>query len=382
MRNGHRTENHRLVAENLQNYFRMIGRPGSGRSKPRGMSMSLPSGTDWCFDSTVGQAARIFVLSLALGVATQASAGPSSEQAKPGRATCFFNEIHHPQAGDIAKATVFIAGVASDGTLASEGTGFVVSDSADGDTQGSRIVTAAHVIEDIERTRDGERWAVFFSDGMPLGEPRKVVRGKPRELSVGGFDLVENDIAVIEITSFNNVAARDRFIALQGLPLTGAGDILVGESSQPPGVSWGFSGAAAIDPGGRVAGVLTGAEFRDRMTLELGSILDADPNGGAVSRPVILPGRSLVVIEPLSDPDILRVLGRSPGLRGSGLRTTVTIAGFPAASCAATSATVEPIDSQAGTRLLSQWRSIGMEGAWYLPPQLGTTKFLPVVKAP
>jgi len=76
------------------------------------------------------------------------------------------------------------------------------------------------------------------------------------------------------------------------------------------------------------------------------------------------------------------VLGRSPELQVSGLRTTVTIAGFPAASCAATSATVEPIDDQTGTGLLSKWRSIGMEGAWYLPPQLGTTKLLPVVKAP
>jgi hypothetical protein len=64
------------------------------------------------------------------------------------------------------------------------------------------------------------------------------------------------------------------------------------------------------------------------------------------------------------------------------LRTTVTIAGFPAANCAATSATVEPINSQAGTKLLSQWRSIGMEGAWYLPPQLGTAKLLSVVNAP
>jgi len=353
-----------------------------GRSNARGRSMSLLSRTDRGRDSTIGQAARIFVLSLALGATTQASAGPPSEPAQLARATCFFNEIHHPQAGKIAKATVFIAAAAPDGTLASEGTGFIVSDSADGGTQGSRIVTAAHVIEDIDTTRDGKLWAAFFSDGMPLGVPRKVLRGKPRALSVGGFDLVENDIAVIEITSFNNVAARDRFIALQGLPLSGGGDILVGESSQPPGVSWGFSGAAAIDPAGRVAGVLTGAEFRDRVTLELGSILHADPNGGAVSRPVILPGRSLVVIEPLSDPDILRVLGRSPGLRGSGLRTTVTIAGFPAASCAATSATVEPIDSQAGTRLLSQWRSIGMEGAWYLPPQLSTTKLLPVLKTP
>ena len=281
-----------------------------GRSNARGRSMSLLSRTDRGLDSTVGHAARIFVLSLALGATTQASAGPPSEQPQLARATCFLNEIHHPQAGKIAKATVFIAAVAPDGTLASEGTGFVVSDSADGGTQGSRIVTAAHVIEDIDTTHDGERWSVFFSDGLPLGEPlgepRKVLRGKPRELSVGGFDLVENDIAVIEITSFNNIAARDRFIALQGLPLSGGDDILVGESGQPPGVSWGFSGAAAIDPSGRVAGVLTAAEFRDRVTLELGSILDAHPNGGAVSRPVILPGRSLVVLEPLSIPDILR----------------------------------------------------------------------------
>jgi len=354
-----------------------------GRSNARGMSMSrLPSGTDRSLHSTVGQAARILVLSLALGLATQASVGPPSKQAKFGRATCFLNEIHHPQAGKIAKATVFIAAIAPDGTLASEGTGFVVSDSGNGGPQGSRIVTAAHVIEGIDTTRDGQRWAVFFSDGMPLGEPRTVLRGTTREVSVSGLDLVDNDIAVIEITSFNSAAARDRFFALQGLPLSGGDHILVGESGQPPGVSWGFSGAAAIDPVGRVAGVLTGAEFRDRVTLELGSILDAHPNGGAGSRPVTLPGRSLVVIEPLSDPDILRVLGRSPELRGSGLRTTATIAGFPAASCAATSATVEPIDSLAGTRLLSKWRSIGMEGAWYLPPQLGTTKLLPVVQAP
>jgi len=62
-------------------------------------------------------------LSLALGAATQANAGRPSEQTKLGRATCFLNEIHHPQADKIAKATVFIAAVAPNGTLASEGTG-------------------------------------------------------------------------------------------------------------------------------------------------------------------------------------------------------------------------------------------------------------------
>ena len=31
--NGHRLKNDRLVAENLQNYFRMIGSPGSGKEQ-------------------------------------------------------------------------------------------------------------------------------------------------------------------------------------------------------------------------------------------------------------------------------------------------------------------------------------------------------------
>jgi hypothetical protein len=127
----------------------------------------------------------------------------------------------HPQAGKIADATVFIAVVGADGTLASEGTGFVVSDSADGGAQGSRIVTAAHVVDDADTPRDSQRLAVFFSDGMPLGIPRIVLRGAMRELSVGGFDLIENDIAVIEISSFNDEAAHARFLGLQGLPRYG-----------------------------------------------------------------------------------------------------------------------------------------------------------------
>ena len=75
----------------------------------------------------------MFVFLFALSAAHRSSVGiPPSEQGKVDRATCFLDEIHHPQAGRIADATVFIAVVRSDGTLASEGTGFVVSDSADG----------------------------------------------------------------------------------------------------------------------------------------------------------------------------------------------------------------------------------------------------------
>ena len=293
--------------------------------------------------------------------------------------TCFLNEVHHPQARKIAQATVFIAVVRSDGTLASEGTGFVVSDSRVGGAQGPRVVTAAHVVDGIDATRNGRRLAVFFSDGIELGLPRIVVRGPRSDLSAGGFDLVTNDIAVLEIASFANDAARRRFLAVDGLPLAGGEDILVGETSQPLGVAWGFSGAAAIDPAGRVVGVLTGADFRDRTTLALASILDAAQSGAPVPRAVTLPRRSLIIVEPLQSPDILQALGRSlePKRRVPG--TTVSLVGFPLASCAATSAIVAPINTPAGTRLLSQWRSIGMEGAWYLQPSLGTAKILPTV---
>ena len=138
-------------------------------------------------------------------------------------------------------------------------------------------------------------------NSVPRERSRKFADSSAGErwIRTSGFDLVENDIAVIEITSFNNAAARDRFFALQGLPLSGDDDILVGESGQPPGVSWGFSGAAAIDPAGRVAGVLTGAEFRDRMTLELGSILDAHPNGGAVRSLIYRAQNKRAAVRPL-----------------------------------------------------------------------------------
>jgi len=342
----------------------------------------LASRKDYGLAKSIRRAVRTFVFLFALTTAHHSSVGiPPSTQVRVDRATCFLDEIHHPQAGKIANATVFIAVVGSDGTLASEGTGFIVGDSADGGTQGSRIVTAAHVIDNIDTPRGGQRFAVFFSDGVPLGIPRTVFRGTMRELSVGGFDLIENDIAVIEISSFNDEAARTRFLGLQGLPLYGGGDILVGEAGRPLGASWGFSGAAAIDPAGRVVGVLTSADFRDRTTVKLGSILAANQSGGAVRRPVILPARSLVIVEPLNR-DVLHALGHAPNSRPKRFRTTVTFAGFPTASCAATSATVKPINSRAGTRLLSQWRSIGMEGAWYLPPQLGRKKILPVSKEP
>ena len=60
-------------------------------------------------------------------------------------------------------------------------------------------------------------------------------------LSNGAAYVLDCGVGVIDQYALTGIpfsaAARDRFIALQGLPLSGSDDILVGESSQPPGVS-------------------------------------------------------------------------------------------------------------------------------------------------
>ena len=85
----------------------------------------LLSRKDYGLAKSMPRAARMFVFIFVLSVVDHSSIGtPQSEQGKGDRATCFLDEVHHPQAGKIADATVFIAVVGSDGTLASEGTGF------------------------------------------------------------------------------------------------------------------------------------------------------------------------------------------------------------------------------------------------------------------
>ena len=334
--------------------------------------------------AAIAQRALLIPLMLVLTDAVGFGVGFASPQratlVEPGRAdarTCFLDAILHPHAAAIAEATVFIAMVRSDGLLVSEGTGFVVAGSATGSTQGLRIVTAAHVVGAADGGRDDQHLTVFFSDGMTIGLPRIVVRGASHDITVGGLDLVADDISVIEIAAFNDDVARRRFQALAGLPFDQGDDILVGETGQQlPGASWGFSGAAAVDPSGRVVGVLTGADFRDRTTPTLASILDARSSGGAVPRPVTLPARSLVIVEPLSSKDILHALGRSPKPRTSAAGVVVTLAGFPLANCAVTSATVAPINGKDGTETLARWEKVGIEGAWYLQPQLGSAKYL------
>jgi hypothetical protein len=288
--------------------------------------------------------------------------------------SCFLGHVPHLQARAIEAATVFIALVGADGSLLSQGTGFIVAPSGTEPNGARRIVTAAHVLAVHEAMPEGTRFMIFFSDGRPLGVPRTIATGPLHTISVGGFDVVADDIALLEIAQYTDKEAQARLSAIAGLPVDSDDTLRVGEASEPVGAVWGFSGAAAVNREGHVIGVLTGADFRGHVTVEIGSIQETNAAGHVVARPVTLPSRSLVVIEPISAPNLRHELGLAEGSVTRDAKAEIVLTGFPMTSCASTTSVVDAADSTASVALLSKWQNIGQTGAWLLPPHFSNNK--------
>jgi len=308
-----------------------------------------------------------------LGGLAGAGAATALSPVTGAEASCFLGSINHARAEKIERATIFLGVVRGDGSLLSEGTGFVVQ----GSGGGPRIVTAAHVVDTADENypADAELMA-FFSDGSAIGRVGVLVSGLSHEATVEGMSLVLDDVAVVGIAAFTSTASQARFQHIEGLAIaTSGGSILVGEASDPVAVAWGFSGAPAVDAEGRVVGVVTGADFRGRVTVELGSIADTEAGHPAV-RKVTLPSQSLVVVEPLVPGEILQELAPSVAA-DTPSEIPVVIAGYPLASCAATATALKAAESSAGAALLAKWRGIGPTGAWLLPPKLGMMHLTP-----
>lgn len=311
--------------------------------------------------------------SVGFGTTPDKTANDGSAKPVVDRQTCFQGTIAHPAAGDIGRATVFIAVLKANGELLSEGTGFIVRGSAR--DAGPRIVTAAHVIDRGDIPDRDALLMVFFSDGVPIGVPRLVVSGTPHKFSADGFDVIVDDIAVLEIARFTDPKVAERYRRHEGLPIENDGALMVGETDQPVGAVWGFSGAAAVNRSGKVVGVLTEADFRGRIGIELGSIQETNATGHPVRRTVTLPTQSLVITEPFNSPQILAALNRSQELQPPMAPEDVVMAGFPFGSCAAATATLMPAGTTAAMAVLNKWQSIGTAGVWYMPLQFSPTKF-------
>jgi hypothetical protein len=286
--------------------------------------------------------------------------------------SCFLQTIPHPAATDIARSTVFIATIKPTGELLSEGTGFVVRGSAH--DAGPRIVTAAHVIDRSDIPERDALLMVFSSDGVPIGTPRLVAGGTPHTFTSDGFDVIIDDIAVLEIERFADAKIAERFSRIEGLDIENGGSLMVGETDRPLGAVWGFSGAPAIDHDGKVVGVLTEADFRGRASVELASLQETNATNRPTQHTVTLPTQSLVVTEPFNAPQILAALNQRQEYRPPMAPKDVVIAGFPLGSCAATTATLMPLGTMAAISVVNKWQSIGTAGVWYMPVQFSATK--------
>src|SRR5215467_9514998 len=311
-------------------------------------------------DSTAWRSTRLLPLTLMAFALTATSVPPNTVNAN-GDHSCFGSRIDHVHAAKIARNTVFIAGVRTDGTLTSSATGFVVRG-----RHGVRIVTAFHVV-DPDAGESSSTLMVFFSDGAPLGVPRVVAATSPRKSTVSSVELTVDDVAVVEIARFAGPAALRRLSRLDGLQVVAGEPLMVGETDGRTGVAWGYSGAAAVDQEGHVVGVLTSADFRGRVSVNLATIQEAK-TGRPTDVATTLPDRSLVVVEPLQDPAIIHELrqARVPSKRQRTIK--VVFAGFPSASCASTSARLQPAASPAGTELLGKWEAMDKSDAWWIPP--------------
>jgi hypothetical protein len=283
-----------------------------------------------------------------------------------GPQSCFLGTSNDARAEMIESATIFLGVVRPDGSLLSEGTGFVV----EGRSGGPKIVTAAHVVDsDSDDYPADARLMAFFSDGSAIGRVEILISGLSHPGVVGGHDLVLDDVAVVDVGTFVSPEAQARFQRIEVLPIGAGGAILVGEASEPVAVAWGFSGAPAVDAAGRVVGVVTGADFRGHSTVELGSISDTEA-GHPVLRKVTLPSQSLVVVEPLQAPQLVETLAPAVPMQAAE-EIPAVIAGYPLASCAVTSTVLRSADTNAGAALFAKWRGVGPTGAWLLPPKLG-----------
>src|SRR5215471_7317193 len=314
-------------------------------------------------DATAWRSKRIVLLTLVAFVLTSIAMWiPQKTVNANGNRSCFGSRIDHDHAAKIARNTVFVAGVRTDGTLTSSATGFVVRG-----RHGVRIVTTFHVV-DPDAGEPSSTLMVFFSDGVPLGVPRIVAATAPRKWTVSSVELTVDDLAVVEIARFAGPAALQRLSRLDGLEVAASGPLMVGETDGRTGVAWGYSGSAAVDQQGHVVGVLTSADFRGRVSVNLATIQEAKSGGRPADVATTLPDRSLVVVEPLEDPAIIHELQQA-GVPSERRRTIkVVFAGFPSASCASTSARLQPAASPAGTELLGKWGAMDESDAWRIPP--------------
>ncbi len=267
----------------------------------------------------------------------------------PVKSTCFDDQIGGRDADRIARSTVLLVSLSSEGVPLKQGSGVIVADSALSASGFNRILTAAHILNIRENRNDPDvpeaaSVLVIGSDGRSLGSAQAV--------AVGTHDIsrsYRNDEAVLDMYLIEDPKA---YRGIPGLPL-GAQDssgFVQGHIDRPAGVDGGVSGGPGTSRSGAILGLVQSRIVPD-TTVKLSRPLLYDiatktPTSDPVTpQEFITSSGDEVFLVTVTSPPVLAQLNRAASKITSGhiAPQPVTITGATRGYCIAYSGTVESL---------------------------------------
>jgi hypothetical protein len=285
-----------------------------------------------------------------LNVNTFVTAANREAQIIGAKQTCFANQLAgHAAEAAIVKSMVVVAVVDADGTVKMFGSAFVIRDSATVGKPLNKMLTAAHVVNNVPT---GGAILLANTAGRQLGFG-EVTAAQPSGKMSPEWGLEAPEVATLSIQLLTGMEATYRQIPGLELAPVQANRVFAGlfGSTSKGGIEHGHSGGALVDDAGRVHGVLSASLTGpfEREVLASYNAFSFDPASPAASQMhVDLPRHSIGFMSPISDPQILKSLGRAGADVHVGSNAAafaegalrMNAVGFPAQVCRVSEGTV------------------------------------------
>jgi hypothetical protein len=240
--------------------------------------------------------------------------------------TCFANQLAgHAAEAAIVKSMVVVAVVDAGGLVTMFGSAFVVRDSGTAGEPLNRMLTAAHVIDNVPA---GGAILLANAAGRQLGFGEVAV-AQPAGRMSPEWGLEAPEVATLTIRLLPGMQATYRRMPGLELAPVQASRVFAGlfGSASKGGIEHGHSGGALVDDAGRVHGVLSASLTGpfEREALASYNAFSFDPASPASSQMnADLPRHSISFMSPINDPRILKSLGRA----GADVHVGPTAAAF------------------------------------------------------
>jgi len=240
--------------------------------------------------------------------------------------TCFANQLAgHAAEAAIVKSMFVVAIVDARGEVQMFGSAFVVRDSGTVGEPLNRMLTAAHVVDNVPA---GGAILLANAAGRQLGFGEVAV-AQPAGRMSPEWGLEAPEVATLTIRLLPGMQATYRRMPGLELAPVQASRVFAGlfGSASKGGIEHGHSGGALVDDAGRVHGVLSASLTGpfEREALASYNAFSFDPASPASSQiRVDLTRHSISLMSPINDPWILKSLGRA----GADVHVGPTAAAF------------------------------------------------------